>query len=103
MSDPFGLPLPTAPAAPPARPGPSWAAATWTVPVVPGVVFAIVVRLGIGSSEGRARIVALTVLVVLAVGGLLALLGARHRLVRGVGLGVLTGAAATAAVVLASR
>ena len=73
----------------------SWAAATWTVPFVPGAVFAVMARFGALRNATQTQLSTATVVLVLVVSGITALILGRRPISRGIGLGLVASAAAT--------
>ena len=79
-------------AVPVGRAAPSWVAATWTVPVVPGVAATTVARVGLGVGQAPPLLLLVTVLLVVAAAGVTAIVLASGRYARGVGVGLVAGA-----------
>ena len=75
------------------RTGLSWAAATWTVPFVPGLVLVLVTA---SRTQAQSRLLTLAVLGLLVIVGAFTLLLARGSAQRGVGAGLVAGAVAGA-------
>lgn len=75
--------------------GLSWAAATWTTPLVPGVAGALLLRLGLSAGDVPPLLLLATIVIVAAAVGVSMLVLGRQRVPRGVGVGLVAGAAAS--------